>query len=269
MTGVVDPSDERIQNFAVRSLSAFIRAALPEQTRGRKLVEVGCARSAWLPYFASILGFDVNGIDYSGIGCVQARELLAAVGAEGTIYEGDVFAPPEELIRVHDVVISFGLVEHFSDTVACVKALAALLAENGTMITVIPNLTGLLGSVEKRLDRDVFDLHMPLTLAAVASAHNAAGMRVVKCVYVMGSNWAVLNVGTWPKGWRRSSTERIISWATKCSWLLERTVPGVIRPNRLSSPYIGVIAVLDTRYRSSGQLRAMYHDDSMPSGVRT
>jgi cyclopropane fatty-acyl-phospholipid synthase-like methyltransferase len=30
-----------------------------------RLLEIGCARSAWLPYFAQEFGIDVSGLDYS------------------------------------------------------------------------------------------------------------------------------------------------------------------------------------------------------------
>lgn len=242
----VDPSDERIHNFAVRSLHAFINDAFRgEPTQGKRLLEVGCARSAWLPYFASVLGFDIAGLDYSAIGCRQARQLLAGAGVTGDIYEGDLFDPPRNLVRSHDVVISFGLVEHFNDTAACVKALAALLAPSGALITIIPNLRGVLGHVQKRLDRNVYDLHVPLSRAELESAHRAARLHKLKSAYIMGSYWSVLNVGTWQRGWARSSVERILSWATTSSWLLERTAPSLVRANPFLSPYIGVIAIAD------------------------
>ena len=38
------------------------------QTRGKKLLEIGCGGSVLLPYFSKTFGFDVCGVDYSPAG---------------------------------------------------------------------------------------------------------------------------------------------------------------------------------------------------------
>src|SRR3982751_593399 len=53
------------------------------ETDQSRLLEIGCARSLWLPYFAREFGFEVAGIDYSEIGCEQEREILSRAGVEG------------------------------------------------------------------------------------------------------------------------------------------------------------------------------------------
>jgi len=239
----IDPGRGGIGNFANLAFHRFFTRAFESQlTRGRKLVEVGCARSAWLPYFASEFGFVVSGIDYSQTGCVQAERALASAGRSGRIYCADVFDPPGELVHTQDVVVSFGVVEHFADTAACLSALNGLLAPGGTIITVIPNLTGLLGWVEKLLDRRVYDLHMQLSAERLRSAHQEAGLHVAKCEYLMVTNWGVLNLGSWPCGPIRSRVEHQISHITRLFWLAERSQPGIIRPNRITSPYVVCVA---------------------------
>lgn len=240
----IDPRRNDLDNFANQALHAFLADALGQMpTHGKSLIEVGCARSRWLPYFAAEFGFSVSGLDYSSIGCEQAREILTRAGLhDARIYEGDLFNPPPVLIGSRDVVVSFGLVEHFADTAACVAALARLMTPQGVLITIIPNLAGLLGKIQRHLDRRIFDLHIPLTKLQLELAHKQAGLSVIHSAFVLGSNWAVLNVGSWPKRWPRTGFERMISWATHLSWSAERLARGRLRPNERVSPYIGVVA---------------------------
>lgn len=243
--GAIDPRSSDVHNFANQSIHSFLIDALQDMpTRGKSLLEVGCARSAWLPYFGKEFGFELNGLDYSLVGCEQARTILANARVPGRVLYGDLFAPPNELLGSQDVVITFGVVEHFADTAGCVRALARLMKPSGTLITIIPNLTGVLGTIQRRLDRRIFDLHIPITLQRLVSIHREAGLSVVLSRYVMASNWSVLNLGTWAASWRRRSLERLISWGTHLSWLAERRARGRWKPNPWLSPYIGVVARL-------------------------
>ena len=113
----VDPRDKTLGNYVFRKYHELFTRVLPRGQNVR-LLEVGCARSRWLPYFAAEHGYEVTGLDYSTTGCEQARQILAAAGVEGRIVEGDLFSPPEDLLEAFDVVVSFGLVEHFDDTTA-------------------------------------------------------------------------------------------------------------------------------------------------------
>jgi cyclopropane fatty-acyl-phospholipid synthase-like methyltransferase len=242
----IDSQDTRAGNFAKVSIQRFLASVFRDQpTAGKKLLEVGCARSAWLPYFAREFGFTVCGIDYSDIGCQQARHVLACAGVQGEIVKANLFDPPPHLLHSQDVVISFGLVEHFLDTAGCLKSLGRLLAPSGLLITIVPNLSGVLGRIQRRLDRRVFDVHVPLTRRQLESAHQAAGLAVIMSSLLMSSHWAVLNVGTWRLGWRRSAVERCISLVTRLSWLAEQKLPALARPNRLTSPYIVVVSRAD------------------------
>lgn len=76
--------------------------------KNKKLLEIGCANSALLPYMKKEFGFDVYGLDYSKAGCVGAKRVLEYYGASGTVMEGDMFDPPKELLGKFDIVISGG-----------------------------------------------------------------------------------------------------------------------------------------------------------------
>src|SRR5688572_2440158 len=72
----------------------FVEALAGDHRNGQMLLEIGAARSVWLPYFANEFGFSVAGIDYSDTGCEQARAILRDAGVNGRIFFSDFFAPP-------------------------------------------------------------------------------------------------------------------------------------------------------------------------------
>src|SRR6478736_1896451 len=150
---VVDPRDRRLDNEVNRRFDAWFHRVLAGVS-GR-LIEVGCAGSAWLPYFAREHGLTVTGLDYSPRGCEQAEAVLATAGVAGEVVCADLFAPPAAQVGRFDVVFSFGVVEHFTDTTACIRALAALVAPGGRLITVVPNMNGTTGWLQKMVDRAV------------------------------------------------------------------------------------------------------------------
>jgi hypothetical protein len=106
----------------------------------------------------------------------------------------------------------------------------------------VPNMTGLVGKLQKICDRALFDIHQPIDSPHLKSAHTAAGLDVVSCDYFLFANFGVLNL----EGYRQKPGYpvwiRIRSWISKCIWLIEPVLP-FFRPNRLTSPYIHCVAI--------------------------
>lgn len=175
--------------------------------RGGDFLEVGCARSAWLPYFGRRLGLRVHGLDYSEIGCRQAEEVLRRAAVTGEIRHGDMFAPPADWSSHFDVVMSWGLIEHFEDTSAAIRAVAHFAKPGGLVITIVPNMVGSVGLLQKLLNRPVFDLHRQLSAAGLRRAAEAAGLEILDNRWFGVSNYWVANlngldpstVGFWVK----------------------------------------------------------------------
>jgi SAM-dependent methyltransferase len=235
----VDPDDRSLANSVDRAWHGYFRRALAGMPPGSRLLEIGAARSRWLPYFAERFGFAVTGLDYSAQGCVQAREMLARAGLPGEVVCADLFEPPPELLGRFDIVVSFGVVEHFHDTASCVAACARLLARDGRMITTIPNMRGTLGGLQRVLDPRVYRMHVPLRARDLAAAHGRAGLEVVRCGYEMPANWRVAVVKPGRLG--RRSLRKGLAAASRLAWAAERI--GVrVPPNRLTSPYIACLA---------------------------
>jgi 2-polyprenyl-3-methyl-5-hydroxy-6-metoxy-1,4-benzoquinol methylase len=243
------PVDSRdLRAHVERSLFLCIAEALA--TLGvvddrKSLIEAGCARSGVLPLFAKKLGLRIAGIDYSPNGCEQARLILARENVMGEIYCHDVFSLPGHLVERFDILVSFGLIEHFSDTTAIVAALSRLVRPGGVLFTNLPNMNGTTGLLQRVLDRGVYDIHVPLTADAVRKAHEEAGLEVLACDYFLSTNYGVVNLN--------SIRARGVTWWTKrillagfarlsmATWWCERLI-GPVPTSRAFSPYINCLA---------------------------
>lgn len=237
----IDPHRSGLKNYPFRKLhESFERVFRGQATKGQKLIEIGAAQSAWLPCFAKSFGFRVAGIDRSELGCERARVMLGREGVSGEIRCADFFSPPADWLQAFDVGVSFGVVEHFEDTAGALSAIARFLKPGGRMITLIPNMTGMLRAWQRRLDRALCDAHVPLDRERLAAAHGQAGLQVESCEYLLPLALEVLNVESWPRRlpyWIVVRTHGVISRAV---WLLDGALH--FRPNRWSSPYILCVA---------------------------
>jgi SAM-dependent methyltransferase len=233
----VDPQSKAWGNYGNRQAGAFIEKALPSVHPGySRLIELGCGNSQWLPYFAS-RGFDVWGIDYTESGCACAREILRQAQLRtDQIVCADLFAPPPSMLSVFDVAISIGLAEHFEDTTGWVQASVSFLKPGGIIITMVPNLCGLIGFLQKRLERSIYDKHVPLDLGKLILAHQCAGLELMQASYLCTFNFDTLNLGepTHLKNFVRK-------WGHRCSMVLGAAHEAglMLKPNWWLSSFIG------------------------------
>jgi 2-polyprenyl-3-methyl-5-hydroxy-6-metoxy-1,4-benzoquinol methylase len=243
---IVDPSDPRLSNFINRRFNQiFARIFEKSDASSMRLLEIGCAKSAWLPYFAKEFGFSVFGIDYSPIGCEMARKVLHANGVEGEVVCADIFSPPEDMLETFDVVVSFGVVEHFDDTASCLRAASSFLKPGGLLITNIPNMVGWIGSVQKMVNKPVYDIHQLIDRARLREAHELAGLQVIECDYFVSTSFGVNNligisINT-VMGFLKKVLLVILVRASMLVWLIESKI-GYFPSTKLASPYINCVA---------------------------
>lgn len=233
----IDPHARGLRNYVNRALHAFFTRTLAENPQpGRNFIEIGCGASRWLAYFHQQFGFAVSGLDYSAQGCASARQLLTHLAVPGEIFRADMFDPPEELIGRFDILWSNGLVEHFADTATACKACAAFLAPGGLMITLVPNMTGPLGRLQKWFNPALYAKHVPLDKAMLEHAHAQAGLKVLSCDYVLPAHLGILHLG---------ALERLLGARPAQVLKIALTLPirlglALLRrgPNRITSPYL-------------------------------
>jgi SAM-dependent methyltransferase len=238
----IDPGQAGRQNRVNRALHRFFTRQFAQMNGpATSLLEIGAARSQWLPYFAREFGFSVTGLDYSATGCDQAREILRRAGLPGQVVEADLFTPPPSLQHAFDVVVSFGVVEHFTNTSACVAALARYLKPGGCMITEIPNLAGLGGKLQRITCPEILSVHVVLSARDLEEAHLEAGLRVDSCDYLINGGFSNLNFSCRREGPAFRVISRLPMVLTSPFMAMDATRYST-PPNRLTSPYIVCVA---------------------------
>jgi 2-polyprenyl-3-methyl-5-hydroxy-6-metoxy-1,4-benzoquinol methylase len=243
----------RIRDHVERSLFEYLSEHLAKHglnNQGKRLIEAGCARSAVLPLFATRLGFQVAGIDYSPNGCEQTRLMLQREGVTADVHCLDVFSTPRSLVEQFDVIVSFGLIEHFTDTAAIVRALARLVRPGGLIFTNVPNMCGVVGWTQRVLDKNVYRVHVPLTARQVGEAHRDAGLDVATCEYFLSTNFGVVNLNSITKfsaeWWIKKLPLALLVRLSMVVWRVER-IFGRFPAGRAFSPYIHCVAVKPPR----------------------
>lgn len=243
---VVDPRDVSVRNWANRQFhEMFVRLLARYRGQPATLLELGCAKSGWLPYFAAEFGFKVCGIDYSPVGAQMAREVLRSRNVHADIVCTDLFSPPSHMLGAFDVVISFGVAEHFEDTAAYVSAAAAYLKPGGMLITNIPNMVGLIGIIQKAVNRPVYDIHKLIDRTMLREAHAATDLEVLECDYFISTNFWVNNLAGIStrtiSGFLKRAFLGVLARMSMIVWWVEDKLHAV-PPNRITSPYINCVA---------------------------
>lgn len=59
----------------------------------------------------------------------------------------------------YDLVLSFGLIEHFKDTIDIIRRHVAFLKPGGILFITLPNFKAVNGWFQKKFDRDNYDIH--------------------------------------------------------------------------------------------------------------
>lgn len=204
-------------------------------------IEIGCGNSVWLAYLARDRNLEVDGLDYTDIGCETARNILNHYNAQGTVHKGDLFSAPENLRNNYDLVFSNGVAEHFDDTASCIRGCADFAKQGGYILTTVPNMKGIIGVIQKYLDRRIYDVHVPLNIRDLKSAHEKAGLHIIEAGYFVSLNLYVLNDEKYRKHFWYPLLRAAFVLPTKTVWLLEKM--GLkIPPSSFLSPYIYVIA---------------------------
>jgi len=119
-----DHNDQNLDNYVNLQLHEYLKVLLKDK-KEFSVLEIGCANSVWPMYFYQQFNAEIHGLDYSEIGCEKSRRLLNHYKIPGEIYCADLFTPPADLLEKFDLVVSFGVVEHFENTTDCINACAA------------------------------------------------------------------------------------------------------------------------------------------------
>ena len=222
-------SSNSLNNYPNKILfNLFRRIFKGLNTSNLDLLEIGCGNSVLLPALHKEFGFKITGLDYSEFGCKQTEKILERDQVKGEIILGDAFNPPSELIEKFDVVCSFGVVEHFEDTAATLKAFAKFLKPGGILITSIPNMKGATGLLHKLMNRPVYDIHVPLDKQDMRLAISKAGLSEIVNEYFLAISFAITLEGKdgkpIPYFKLKKFFVKTIRYSSKIIWLLENAI---------------------------------------------
>ena len=99
------------------------------------------------------------------------------------IIEADLFAyvPTEK----YDMVLSFGLIEHFNDTKFIINEHLKFLKPGGTLFITLPNFKSVNGWVQKNFDKDNYDKHNinSMDLSLLHQSCKALGLKDIETYY--------------------------------------------------------------------------------------
>lgn len=191
----------------------LLRRAVDRAKQGERparVLEIGCANSIWLPFLAREARADVVGVDFSERGCDLARQNLAAEGYAGSIVCADFFEYRQRAPQLFDLVMSFGLVEHFEDVPSVLRSMRALLRPGGVLFASVPNLGGLYGRMQALIDADVLRQHLVLGALELEAHGREAGLVDLETGYVGGApRLSALNLSH--VNWLPSAALRVLS----------------------------------------------------------
>jgi 2-polyprenyl-3-methyl-5-hydroxy-6-metoxy-1,4-benzoquinol methylase len=209
------------------------------------IIEIGAGDSQILLEIRS--KFEVNrvvGLDYLQEACEMLRDKAKQAGANIEAVCADLYAPPADLLGTFDAVISYGVVEHFTNLEEVVAAISCFAKPGGIVFTLIPNLKGSVYKLlMKKWNKKVYDAHVLYDVDDLAAAHERAGLRIENCRYFLSSNFSMLSwcFADRPK---RGLDYFVYVWLTRLSkliWWFESRLfrlPGT----RVFAPYIVCLA---------------------------
>lgn len=217
----------------------ILEALLKTDMVGKRILEIGAGDSYWLPHLAKKFPTShFTGLDYSEIGCDLLRERARKANVNIEVICADMFADDTTASESFDIVMSFGVVEHFDDLRNVMMTQKKFLKQDGLIFTMIPNMAGILGILTKAFNEEVYLKHNPHDYNSFSKGHRLAGLELLSGGYLGSSNFAVLSscFGDTNNGFARQ-IGRALTATTLVSWWIEQRTR-LFPTSKLMSPYI-------------------------------
>jgi SAM-dependent methyltransferase len=149
------------------------------------------------------------------------------------IIEADLFN--YQPLKKYDMVSSFGLIEHFSDTTDIISRHLRFLNDGGTIFITLPNFKGINGWVQKTFDRYNYDKHFIecMDIEVLSATAKKLGLKNVEVFYNGGFSIWLEN---------KNDKNFFVKALVKCIWILGKVVSKIRKTeNKFMSPYIVLI----------------------------
>jgi len=213
---------------------------------GLKVCEVGGGDGEVLAYLAKWYpSTDFSVIDFSPVGCDLAQRRARNEGVQLNVYQADIFTPPSELIEKFDLVLSLGVVEHFTDLASVLAAKTRLLKSGGKVFSLIPNFSSpIYAYLCKRWSKTVYEDHVPHDMQSFLAGHNRAGLTPLRHGYLGAIEFGMLSMAMAapePKSWVDRQTYLFLTRLSKAIHFFEYNTID-FPPTKLLSPFMYVIS---------------------------
>lgn len=164
--------------------SALLKSKI-EKHQLQTAIELGGFPGYYAVFLKKYFNLDVSLLDF-----FVHKPIMQALLQRNGLKEGDVGVIETDLFNYSpqerfDLVLSCGLIEHFTDTAEIVHKHIELLKPGGTLFITLPNFRGVNGWFQRQFDMENYLKHNiqsmnPELLQQIALA---AGLQEVKCYY--------------------------------------------------------------------------------------
>lgn len=163
---------------------------------GSRWVEIGCANSTFLYDFPRNLRATLDGVDIAESALEATRAAVGSHGITPHLSLHDFRDIPELERHAYDGVLSYGFAEHFNNCAQVHETLSGYLKPGGVVATIVPNMTGLPGTLQQWFDERTFLTHNVLTQATLRGALEDSGFLVDFCEPIIALNLGVVNTSS-------------------------------------------------------------------------
>lgn len=224
--------------FNIKSDYVFgdILAGIIKKKNAKTAIELGGFPGYYAIYLKKYQSLNTTLLDYF-IHEELVNQLLTANGlnqGDINIIEADLFNYTPE--QQYDMVLSFGLIEHFADTKGIIKTHLSFLKPGGTLFITLPNFTGINGWVQRNFDKENYDKHyiQSMNPTLLAEYCRELGLRNVEAYYHGGFSIWLEN---------KAHQSAITKGFVKGLWFAGKVISKLIPvESKMMSPYIVVKA---------------------------
>lgn len=165
----------------------------------------------------------------------QLLEVNGLKPGDINIIEADLFTYKQE--KLYDMVLSFGLIEHFNDTKSIIETHLHFLKPGGVLFITLPNFKSVNGWVQRKFDKENYDKHniASMDLKLLSDCCVEMGLKEVESYY--HGRFSV---------WLENKSERggLVKALVRTIWLVGKVITKIIpAESGALSPYIVLKAV--------------------------